>query len=80
MWSWTLTGIGVFGLYVTSTGRTWGWLVSIGLQALWATYAITTQQYGFLVAAAAYGWVFVRNYRRATSRTTHARSFGGVAE
>jgi hypothetical protein len=73
MWSWTLTAIGVGGLYLVSTGWTRAWLINIAAQAMWVAYAITTQQYGFIVAAVAYGWVFYRNYRRATAVRQGAR-------
>ena len=64
-WSWLLSIIGVVGLFVTSTGRVWGWWVNIGAQMLWIVYATVTRQYGFLFAAVAYGIVFTLNLRRA---------------
>lgn len=67
-WSWTLTLIGVAGLYLVSRGYRWAWLINIGAQLLWVVYALTTDQPGFLFAAFAYGWVFVLNYRRALRR------------
>lgn len=63
-WSWTLTVVGVFGLYVVSSGRRWGWLVNIAAQWLWIIYAVVTRQYGFIAAAIAYGAVFSLNYIR----------------
>ncbi len=67
-WSWLLTGIGVTGLFLVSRGFVWAWLVNIAAQALWAIYAIATDQYGFLLAAAAYATVFTMNYRRASAK------------
>ena len=43
-WSYILTAIGVFGL--------------------WLAYAVATQQWGFIVSAFAYGWVYALNIWR----------------
>ena len=39
----------------------WSWFVGLGAQFLWLGYALATQQYGFVVSAVAYGWVYGRN-------------------
>ena len=62
-WSWLLTAVGVLGLYGAGSHKRWGWAVGIGAQVLWVGYALHTQQYGFIVSAAAYGSVYVRNWR-----------------
>lgn len=62
LWSWVLTAIGIFGLYVAGSKRSWGWLVGLGAQVLWMAYAIQSEQYGFLVSALAYGFVYGRNF------------------
>lgn len=61
-WSWLLMSVGVFGLWAAGNRKAWGWAVSIWAQLLWVAYALTTKQYGFLISAAAYGWVYSRNY------------------
>ena len=61
-WSWILTAVGVFGLWLAGRRNPLGWAVSLGAQGLWIAYALTTQQYGFLVSAGAYGWVYARNF------------------
>lgn len=61
-WSWLLTLVGVFGLYVSGSKRAWGWAVGIAAQVLWIAYALATEQHGFLVSALAYGWVYTRNF------------------
>jgi len=67
LWSFILAAIGVFGLYLAGRGDHRGWMVGIGAQFLWATYAIVTNQWGFLVSCFAYGWVYtmplVRRWR-----------------
>ena len=62
-WSWVLTAIGVFGLWLAGRKSPWGWAVGLGAQGPWLAYALTTQQYGFVVSACAYGWVYLKNFR-----------------
>lgn len=65
IWSWVLSSIGIFGLYLVSNKKMWGWKVNIVAQVVWFVYAISTKQYGFIPACAAYGWVYYRNLKRA---------------
>lgn len=64
--------IGVTGLYFAGRKNKVGWAIGIFAQVLWVSYALATSQYGFLVSAGAYGWVYVRNFlawhREATTR------------
>lgn len=62
-WSWILTAVGVFGLYLAGRRSPWGWAVGIAAQVLWLAYAISTEQWGFLASCFAYGWVYLRNFR-----------------
>jgi len=62
-WSWALTVVGVFGLWLAGRRSPWGWAVGIGAQVLWLAYAIATRQWGFLVSCFAYGAVYVKNFR-----------------
>lgn len=61
-WSWILTAVGVTGLYLAGKNNKIGWAIGIFAQSLWITYALVTEQYGFIVAACAYGWVYIKNY------------------
>lgn len=61
-WSWILTAVGVFGLYLAGRKNRAGWAVGIGAQVLWLTYAVTTRQWGFIVSAFAYGGVYLKNF------------------
>jgi len=63
-WSWVLTAVGVTGLYLAGRKVWWAWLIGLGAQLLWMAYALSTQQYGFLVSAVAYGWVYATNARK----------------
>lgn len=60
-WSWLLTAVGVTGLYFAGRKVWWAWLIGLGAQLLWLTYAVATEQWGFIVSAFAYGWVYARN-------------------
>lgn len=62
-WSWLLTAVGVVGLYFAGKKVWWAWTVGLSAQVLWLAYALTTEQYGFVVSAGAYGWVYARNAR-----------------
>ncbi|MFE9921571.1 hypothetical protein ACFYQA_08310 [Streptomyces sp. NPDC005774] len=62
-WSWLLTAVGVTGLYFAGRKRALGWAIGLGAQVLWVAYALSTRQYGFLVSAFAYGWVYAKNFR-----------------
>ena len=62
-WSYLLTAVGVFGLWLAGRKDRRGWMVGVGAQALWIAYATATHQWGFYVSALAYGWVYVKNAR-----------------
>lgn len=61
-WSYILTAVGVFGLWLAGRKSKFGWAVGLGAQVLWISYAITTEQWGFIVSAVAYGWVYSKNF------------------
>lgn len=60
-WSWGLTAIGVFGLFLAGRKVWWSWFIGLGAQVPWIFYAVSTKQYGFIVSAFAYGWVYLKN-------------------
>lgn len=60
-WSWVLTIIGLTGFVLAGQKVWWSWYINLACQALWFAYAIVTQQYGFVVAAIVYSFVFFRN-------------------
>jgi hypothetical protein len=62
VWSVVLAAVGILGLYLAGSRNVWGWLVSFGAQALWIIFALVSKQYGFILSALAYGWVYGRNY------------------
>jgi len=61
-WSWVLAAIGVTGIFFVGRKVIWAWLLLLFNELLWIIYAVTTKQYGFFVAALAYGVVYIRSY------------------
>ena len=59
-----LTAVGVTGLWVAGSRSKWGWMVGLGAQALWVSYGLATDQYGFVASAFVYGTMYARNFRR----------------
>lgn len=72
IWSLLLAGVGLTGLWLAGNHSVWGWVVGLVAQVLWVAYAVTTGQWGFLVSAAAYGFVYGRNALR--WRNEHRRT------
>ena len=56
-WSWLLTVVGVTGIYLTTKRLWYGFAIGIFAQTLWVSYAIATEQWGFIASAFAYGSV-----------------------
>lgn len=63
-WSWLLSVIGITGIWLAGSKNKNGWLIGIFAQILWITYAVVTNQYGFILASLCYGFVYARNYIR----------------
>ena len=61
-WSYLLAFIGVSGIFLVGRKTIWGWLILCVNECLWIIYALTTKQYGFIIAAVAYGIVYVKSY------------------
>ncbi len=60
--SWILAVIGVLGIYFVGRKDAWAWIVLLFNEALWIGYALTTNQYGFILSALAYAAVYIRSY------------------
>lgn len=63
-WSALLTVVGVLGLALAGSKKISGWAVGLGAQVLWVTYAIVTEQWGFIGSAVLYGSVYFINMRK----------------
>lgn len=55
---WALTIIGLTGFILVGEKKWWAWYINLANQILWAIYALTTDQYGFLLAVVFYVVVF----------------------
>lgn len=64
VWSLVLAAVGIYGIYLAGSKNIWGWAVSFAAQLLWIIFALVTAQYGFILSALVYGWVYARNYIR----------------
>ncbi len=62
VWSIVLAAVGIFGLWLAGRKDWRGWAVGLAAQVLWFSYAVITQQYGFIASAVAYGVVYGRNW------------------
>lgn len=62
IWSITLAAIGILGIYISGKKNYWGWGIGLAAQVLWIIFAIVTQQWGFILSALAYGWVYGKNF------------------
>lgn len=63
-WSISLAAIGILGIWLAGRKNLWGWAVGAGAQVIWIVYAVVTQQWGFILSALAYGWVYTHNWLR----------------
>ena len=62
IWSVALAAIGILGLILAGKKRSIGWAIGLSAQVLWITYALVTAQYGFILSAVAYGFVYAKNF------------------
>lgn len=62
LWSYALAAVGIFGLYLAGKKNAWGWALGFLVQIPWVVYAVLTEQYGFIVSAIAYGYVYAKNF------------------
>ena len=60
-WSFILTIVGLTGFFLAGRKVWWAWHINVGCQVLWISYAIATEQYGFIIAALFYSVVFGKN-------------------
>jgi hypothetical protein len=66
IWSFVLAAVGILGLWLAGSRNRHGWAIGFFAQALWAAYAVATQQWGFILSAVAYSVVYLRNYTKWT--------------
>ncbi len=54
--------MGIIGLVLAGSKMKIGWAIGFGAQGLWLAYALVTHQWGFILSAFAYGFVYARNW------------------
>lgn len=59
-WSWLLSAAGAASLFIAGTHPRIGWLMGLALQPVWATYAVVSQQWGFLASTVPFTVVLAR--------------------
>jgi hypothetical protein len=64
IWSCVLAAVGILGLWLAGRKQKIGWAVGLSAQILWIIFACITKQWGFILSAIAYGWVYGRNWLR----------------
>lgn len=66
MWSYLIAAIGITAMWLAGMEKTrrLGWELALLQQGVWMWYALTTEQYGFILGAAAATLVFARNLWR----------------
>lgn len=64
LWSWVLSAVGIFGIWLAGQKKASGWAVGFSAQILWIAYAIATRQWGFIAASLVYATFYARNWFR----------------
>ena len=59
---WILFPISLVGVHFQGRKKTWGWLLSLFTQVLWAAWAIALRQPGSLVGTSFYAAMYVKNW------------------
>jgi hypothetical protein len=62
IWSFILATVGILGLVLAGKKMSVGWAVGLAAQVLWIVFALVTHQWGFIISALAYGFVYARNW------------------
>lgn len=61
-WSWALTAMGAFGLYLAGQKNVWGWAAGLAAQPAWMVYGYVSDQGGFIASGLIYGSVYLKNF------------------
>ena len=62
MWSWILACVGIVGTFFVGRKTIWGWIILFINECLWISYALITDQYGFIFGSLAYMTVYIKSY------------------
>lgn len=64
LWSWCLSTIGVFGIYLTGRKNWRGYAVGVVTECAWVWYSIITKQWGFIFGATIYISTYLFNINK----------------
>ena len=64
VWSWSLSIIGVIGIYLTGRKKWQGFLVGVVNELLWVIYSMETKQYGFILGSTIYISIYLFNINK----------------
>lgn len=62
IWSFVLAAVGICGIALAGSKMKIGWAIGLFAQVLWIIYGLVTHQWGFILSAVAYGYVYARNW------------------
>jgi hypothetical protein len=71
--TWIMTTIGLTGFLLVGKKLWWAWYINLGVQILWAIYALATGQPAFLASAVTYFLIFALNAYKWTKAERKAR-------
>lgn len=60
--SFLLAALSLFTTWQVGRKKPWAWLVGVGQQLLWITYAIVTEQHGFIMSSLVFAPLNMYNY------------------
>ncbi|WGH21755.1 hypothetical protein SEA_INKED_70 [Arthrobacter phage Inked] len=73
--TWIMTTVGLTGFLLVGKKIWWAWYINLGVQILWAIYALVTGQPAFLASAVTYFLIFALNAFKWTRDERKARNF-----
>jgi nicotinamide riboside transporter PnuC len=62
IWSYILAAGGILQIWLVGKKLKIGWLFGLGTSILWVLFALQTGQYGFIISAAVFGYLHIKNY------------------
>ena len=61
LWSWFLAILGIIGMFFIGKKRWEAFVWLIVVECFWIIFAITSNQYGFILGSIVYGVVYAKN-------------------
>jgi len=61
-WSYLLATLGMTQIWLTGKRIRAGWIVGVATSVCWVAFATVTKQYGFIISAAFFATLHIRNW------------------